>query len=256
MIFNTHTHLNDRRFNDNYDQVIKDSFSNGVTKMIIVGYDVKSSKKAIEIADKYEGVYASVGIHPVDSKDASNESFVEIEKLITHPKVVGIGECGLDYHWDTDRELQFKAFVKQIDLAKKYNKPLIIHSRDALKETYDILHDNNAGEIGGVMHCYSGSAQMVESFLNMNFYISLGGPVTFKNAKVPKEVAKIVPSDKLLVETDCPYLAPEPFRGKENKPYYVTYILSEIAKLREVNTEELNNDTYSNAMRLFRIGDE
>ena len=208
------------------------------------------------LAQNYEGVYASVCWHPVDALYATQESFNLIEKYLTHPKVVAIGECGLDYHWETSpKDVQMRVFERQIDLAIKYDKPLVVHSRDSIKDVYDTLKAKSANKVGGVMHCYSGSAEMLKDFTDLNFLISLAGPVTFKNAKIPKEVAKMVPLDKLLVETDCPYLSPAPFRGKQNKAYYVKYILEEIAKIKEIDLKELNNITYSNAMKLFRIGE-
>ncbi|XMB67588.1 TatD family hydrolase [Mycoplasmatota bacterium zrk1] len=256
MIFNTHTHLNVKQFNETYDQVIKDSILKGLTKILVVGFNKETIEKAIMLAEKYEEVYATVGWHPVDAIYATEESFELIEKYIEHPKVLAVGECGLDYHWDTSpKEVQMKVFKRQIELAIKYNKPLIVHSRDSIKDTYEFLLEEGASEVGGIMHCYTGSVEMVKDFIGLNFLISLAGPVTFKNAKTPKEVARIVPLDKLLVETDCPYLAPEPFRGKQNKAYYVTYILEEIAKIKEIDLNELKRITYNNAIKLFGIGE-
>jgi len=256
MIFNTHTHLNARQFQNNYDEVIRTAIAKGVTKMVVVGFNEETIKKAIMLAESYDEVYASVGWHPVDAIYANEDSFKLIEMCLNHPKVVAVGECGLDYHWDTSpKEVQMDVFKKQIDLAIKYNKPLIVHSRKSIQDTYDVLFENYADKVGGIMHCYSGSADMINQFIEMNFMISIAGPVTFQNAKSPKEVAKEVPIDMLLVETDCPYLAPEPYRGKQNRAHYVTHVLDAISKIRGIGREELDKATYDNALKIFRIGD-
>ncbi len=253
MIFNTHTHLNDKRFIKMTDQIIADCKKNGITKLLVVGYDIETSKRAIELAEKYSIVYASVGIHPVDSNAFNQDTVNQLEKMLQSKKVVAIGECGLDYHWDTcPKEKQMYSFKEQIKLANKYNLPVIVHCRDAINDTYNILKDSNST---GVMHCYSGSLEMASKFIELNYYISLAGPVTFKNAKVPKEIAENIDLSKLLVETDDPYLTPVPFRGKENKANYVKYIIDEIAKLRGLNSQLIGQNTYDNAMRLFKIGE-
>jgi TatD DNase family protein len=251
MIFNTHTHLNDDKFLDNYSEVIEKSLDMGL-KMVVVGYNLEMSKRAIAIAEQYDDVYASVGLHPSDSEVFSDDYMSELESMLSHDKVIAIGECGLDYYWDScPRDIQEASFDRQIELSKKYNLPLIVHSRDALEATYKQLEKHKP--IKGIMHCYSGSAEMAPMFMDLGMHISLAGPVTFKNAKVPKEVAKVTPLDKLLVETDCPYLAPHPFRGKENRAYYVTYVIDEIARLKEVESSVVEDATYNNAMILFGL---
>ena len=253
MIFNTHTHLNAKELEDTYDQVIKESIKHGITKFIVSGYNKETNEKAIKLAENYDCIYATVGWHPNEAIDATEESFQLIEKYLTHPKVVAVGECGLDYFWDTPKDVQIRVFERQIALAIKYNMPLLVHGRDSIQDIYDTLKANGAEKVGGVMHCYNGTAEMVNDFTDLKFLISLAGPVTWKEFAVPKEVAKMVPLDKLLVETDCPYLAPEPFRDKENKPYYVKYILEEIAKIKEMDINELSSITYNNAMKVFRL---
>lgn len=173
---------------------------------------------------------------------------------LTNDKVIAIGEIGLDYHWDkSPKDIQKEVFRKQIQLAKEVNKPIVIHTRDAMEDTIKILQEEKASEVGGIMHSFSGSVESMKIMLKEDFYISLGGPVTFKNAKTPKEVAKACPLDKLLIETDCPYLTPTPYRGKRNEPAYVHYVAQEIADLREMTYEQLTKQTFNNACKLFRI---
>lgn len=251
MIFNTHTHLNDKKFNDNYKEVIEETLAKGI-KMVVVGYDLESSQKAINIAEEFDGVYAAVGLHPSDSSVFSDEYMNQIEALVSHEKVIAIGECGLDYYWDScPRDIQEKSFEAQILMSLKYDLPLVVHSRDALDATYQQLKKH--APIKGIMHCYSGSAEMAPKFIELGMYISLAGPVTFKNARVPKEVATLVDLDKLLVETDCPYLTPHPFRGKENRAYYVTYVVDAIAELKGISSKEVANQTYINALDVFGL---
>jgi TatD DNase family protein len=208
----------------------------------------------MELIEQYEFLYASIGWHPVDAIDMKDEDLAWIEELSNHPKVVAIGEMGLDYHWDkSPKDVQKEVFRKQIHLAKKVKLPIIIHNRDATQDIVDILREEGAEEVGGIMHCFSGSPEIAQECVDMNFYISLGGPVTFKNAKKPKEVAKEIPLEKLLIETDCPYLAPHPNRGKRNEPAYVKLVAEQIAELKEVSLEEVENITTENAKKLFNI---
>ena len=180
---------------------------------------VRQLKKQWNLVETYDFIYASVGWHPVDAIDMTEEDLEWIEEYAAHPKVVALGEMGLDYHWDkSPKEIQKEVFRKQIRLAKKVKLPIIIHNRDATADIIEILKEEKAEEVGGIMHCFSGSVEIAKECIDMNFYISLGGPVTFKNAKKPKEVAEEIPLDKLLIETDCPYLTPHPYRGKRNEP--------------------------------------
>lgn len=254
MLFDTHVHLNARQFSEDYDEVIERAFANGVNYMVVVGFDRETIPLAIEIAEKYETIYAAVGWHPVDAIDMTKEDLNWIEKLSAHEKVVAIGEMGLDYYWDkSPKEIQKEVFRQQIRLAKRVKMPIIIHNREATEDIIEILQQEDAGEVGGIMHCYNDSVDFVQTCLDMNFYISLGGPVTFKNASLPKEVAKEVPLDRLLIETDAPYLAPHPNRGKRNEPAYVTLVAEKIAELREMSVEEVAKITTKNAFSLFNI---
>lgn len=254
MLFDTHVHVNAEQFFEDRDETIQRAFDAGVEYMVVVGFDRETIPLAIEIAEQYDTIYAAVGWHPVDAVDMTDEDLVWIEELSAHPKVVAIGEMGLDYHWDkSPKDVQKAVFRKQIQLAKKVNMPIIIHNREATEDIIAILQEEGAKEIGGIMHCYNDSVDYVQACLDMNFYISLGGPVTFKNATMPKEVATEVPSDRLLVETDAPFLAPHPNRGKRNEPAYVKLVAEKIAELREIPFDELSRVTTENAFSLFQI---
>ncbi|MDY7045098.1 TatD family hydrolase [Virgibacillus sp. M23] len=254
MLFDTHVHLNARDFFEDRDETIQRAFGTGVNYMVVVGFDRETIPLAIEIAEQYETIYAAVGWHPVDAIDMTDEELNWIEEFSAHPKVVAIGEMGLDYHWDkSPKDVQKDVFRKQIRLAKKLNMPIIIHNREATEDVIEILQEEGAASIGGIMHCYNDSAKYVQACLDMNFYISLGGPVTFKNAVEPKEVAVQVPLDRLLVETDAPFLAPHPNRGKRNEPSYVKLVAEKIAELRGLTLEEISENTTKNAISLFGI---
>lgn len=254
MLFDTHVHLNADQFFEDREETIQRAFDAGVKYMVVVGFDRQTIPLAIEIAEQHDTIYAAVGWHPVDAVDMTDEDLSWIEELSAHPKVVAIGEMGLDYHWDkSPKDVQKDVFRKQIALAKKVNMPIIIHNREATEDIRDVLQEEKASEVGGIMHCYNDSAEYVQTFLDMNFYISLGGPVTFKNATMPKDVAVDVPSDRLLVETDAPFLAPHPNRGKRNEPAYVKLVAEKIAELRGISFEELSKMTTDNAFAFFQI---
>lgn len=254
MLFDTHMHLNARQFKDDQAEVIKRATDAGVDYMIVVGFDEETIPLAMELAEAYDHIYAAVGWHPVDAIDCEAKHLDWLEELTKHPKVVALGEMGLDYHWDkSPKEVQEKVFRKQIQLAKKLQMPIIIHNREATQDVIRILQEENAAEVGGIMHCYSGNLEEVQTCLDMNFYISLAGPVTFKNAKDVKEIAKIIPLNRLLIETDAPYLAPHPYRGKRNEPSYVKLVAEEIARLREKDVETISEITTRNAFDIFGI---
>ncbi|WP_088105950.1 TatD family hydrolase [Halalkalibacter urbisdiaboli] len=254
MLFDTHVHLNADQFEEDVEDVMKRAVEVGVREMVVVGFDEKTITRALELVKAYENLYAAVGWHPVDAVDMTESHLEWIEELSQHPKVVALGEMGLDYHWDkSPKEVQKEVFRKQIRLAKKVKMPIIIHNRDADQDIVDILKEEGADEVGGIMHCFGGSLEIAQICLNLNFHISFGGPVTFKNAKRPKEVAKDIPLDRLLIETDCPYLAPHPNRGKRNEPAYVKLVAEQIAELREMSYEQLAIATRNNAKKLFGI---
>lgn len=254
LLFDTHVHLNAEQFDEDVEEVMERAKETGVEYMVVVGFDRPTINRALELVEKYDFLYASVGWHPVDAIDMEEEDLQWIEELASHPKVVAIGEMGLDYHWDkSPRDVQQDVFRKQIQLAKRVKLPIIIHNREATQDIVDILREESAQEVGGIMHCFSGRSEVAQQCIDMNFYISLGGPVTFKNAKKPKEVAKEIPLDNMLVETDCPFLAPHPYRGKRNEPAYVRLVAQQIAEIKEITVEEVEEITTENAKRLFGI---
>ena len=255
MIFDTHCHLNSDELYSRIDEVINNAKAVGVGNFLVVGYDKKTSLLAVKIAQKYDFCYAAVGFHPTEIYDLKEEDYSNLETLAKENKVVAIGEIGLDYYWEKDeskKDMQKEAFIKQIKIANKLHLPISIHNRDGINDCLNILK-NNIPVCGGIMHCYSGSVEIMKEFLNLGMYISLGGPVTFKNAVIPKEVAKNVPIDKLLVETDSPYLAPHPLRGSQNEPKNIPLVVQEIASLRGMSVEELSKITTENALRLLNI---
>ncbi|SIS62290.1 TatD family hydrolase [Salimicrobium flavidum] len=254
MLFDTHVHLNADQFEEDREETIRRAREAGVEYMTVVGFDRKTIPKALDIAEKDEKIYAAVGWHPVDAIDMTEEDLKWIEELADHPKVVAIGEMGLDYHWDkSPKDIQKEVFRKQIALAKRVQLPIIIHNREATEDIIELLEEEKAEEVGGIMHCYNGPVELAERAIEMNFMISLGGPVTFKNAKLPKEVAKAVGMEHLLVETDSPFLAPHPNRGKRNEPAWVTLVAEQIAELKELSYEEVARETTANAKRFFGI---
>lgn len=255
MYIDSHVHLDDSRFDLDRDNLIRTLKDNKVELVINIGADEDSSERSVELADRYENIYAVVGVHPHSAKDLEGRDLSSIIKMLENDKVVAIGEIGLDYYYDNSpRDIQKKWFKEQINLALRLNKPVVIHSRDADKDTFDIIKSGvEEGGLTGVMHCYSGSVELAKEYLKLGFYISLGGPVTFKNARVPKEVAKEVALDRLLIETDCPYLSPEPYRGKRNEPMFVSYVAEEIAKIKGISIEEVAQVTTQNAKKLFGI---
>ncbi|MCF7926632.1 MAG: TatD family hydrolase [Candidatus Izimaplasma sp.] len=252
MLIDTHTHINSDKFNDNYKEIIDRALNQDVKKMLVVGFDKSTNKRAIELAEKHDFLYATVGFHPTIASDIKEKDFEMLRQQLAHEKVVGVGECGLDFYWHKDnKETQITLFKQHIALSKEFNKPLIIHMRDASEATYNTLSEYEA--LSGVMHCYGGSVEMASMFLDLGLYISLGGPVTFKNAKTPKEVAKIIPLDKLLIETDSPYLSPHPFRGKTNEPARVKLIAEKIAELKDMSFKNISKHTTANATKLFNL---
>ncbi|MBG9815676.1 TatD family hydrolase [Bacillus safensis] len=254
MLFDTHAHLNAEQYNEDLEQVIERAKSEKVEKIVVVGFDRPTITRAMELIEEYDFIYAAIGWHPVDAIDMTDEDLAWIKDLSQHEKVVAIGEMGLDYYWDkSPKDVQKEVFRRQIALAREVNLPIVIHNRDATEDVVTILKEEGAAEVGGIMHCFTGSLETAKACMEMNFYISFGGPVTFKNAKKPKEVVKEIPSDRLLIETDCPYLTPVPFRGKRNEPSYVKYIAEQIAELREISFEELAELTTKNAKKVFRI---
>ena len=252
-MIDSHSHLFADEFNDDLDECINRCKENNVNKIVLVGFSPETNQKAQELSRKYPIFYPTAGVHPSDVRENYEEQFQNLLEFIDNNKVYAIGECGLDYYWDiTYKEEQKAIFKLQCELAIERNLPIIVHMRDATNDAYNILKEYK-GRLSGVMHCYSGSKEMAMEFLKLGFYISLGGPVTFKNAKEPKKVCEIVPLDRLLIETDCPYLAPTPNRGKRNESSYVKLVCEEIARIRGISFSEVEKATEENAIRLFKL---
>ena len=253
MAIDTHAHIFDEAFDEDRDEVIQRIIEANINKVVVVGFSKETNNLALELAKKYDFIYPTAGYHPSEANDITDTDIIELESFINQNKVYAIGECGLDYYWVKDNiEKQKWLFNEQIKLAIKYDLPLVIHCRDAVADVYQILKGYK-GQVHFVMHCYSGSVEMAREFVKLGGYISLGGPVTFKNAKTPKEVAIDVPLDRLLIETDCPYLAPTPYRGKRNEPAYVRNVLNEIALLRGIDVLDLENILEQNSINFFNL---
>jgi TatD DNase family protein len=254
MLTDTHTHLDASQFNEDREEMIQRAWDVGVTRIVNVGFNRETIPTTMELAEKYDFIYAIIGWHPQDAKDMLPGDLEWIEELSKHEKVVAIGEIGLDYHWDTSpKDVQNRVFREQIRLAKKIGKPIVIHNREAHHDIIEVLREEKAAEVGGIMHCFSGSWDTAKMCLDMNFYISFGGPVTFKNAKQPKEVLAQVPLDRLLIETDAPYLTPHPNRGMRNESSYVKLVAEAAAEIRGMSLEELAQVTTNNAIRLLGL---
>ncbi len=253
MIFDSHSHL----FDEAFDIDRKDCFKRLKDidgKAMIVGFTNENNIIAYNLAKEYD-MYSSAGLHPSEAFGNIREKLKTLEEFIKTHKVYAIGECGLDYHWEPyDKILQKELFEEQINLAIKYNLPVIVHSRDASLDTFEIIKKYE-GKVTGVMHCYSGSLEMAKEYIKLGWYISLGGPLTFKNSKESKKVCENIDLSKLLIETDCPYLSPEPFRGKRNESSYVLNVAKQVAILKNLTLEEVCNQTTNNAYRLFKIGE-
>ena len=253
MLADSHAHIDDERFDADREEVVARALAAGVSLIVNIGADMASSARSVALAETYPGIYAAVGMHPHDSQDMQETDYLQLERWTTHPKVVAIGEIGLDYHYDlSPRPVQKEVFLRQLDLARKTGKPFIIHEREAHADMLDIIRHAASG-LNGVFHCFSGSVETAREYLKMGFYISVAGPVTFSKSLKTKEVAKAIPLDRLLVETDSPYLTPQPFRGKRNESAHVRLVAEEIANLRDISLAELAEATTANVRRLFNI---
>lgn len=252
-LFDTHSHYNDEKFDIDREEIIKDTYEFGITKFVCAGYNLESSKKALKIANKYEYIYAICGISPNDMEDYNSESLNEIKKMSKENKVVAIGEIGLDYYWNKDnKEIQKEAFIKQIEIANNLNLPIVIHTREAVQDTIDILKEHKALNTG-ILHCCPLNKFLVEEAIKLGFYISFAGPVTFKNSKNAEEIVRLVPNERLLIETDSPYLAPEPIRGTRNNSKNVIHIAKKISEIKNLNLDDIAEITYNNAKEVFKI---
>ncbi|MBO5372773.1 MAG: TatD family hydrolase [Lachnospiraceae bacterium] len=256
MIFETHAHYDDERFDEDRDTLLEELLAGNICNIINVGAALKGVADSIALAEKYEKIYAAAGVHPSEIAELDEEKFQWLKEQAKHEKVVAIGEIGLDYYWDKEPEIkqnQREWFARQMELARELHLPVIIHSRDAAEDTMKVMKEVCAQEIPGVVHCYSYSPEMAKEFIKMGYYIGVGGVVTFKNAKKLKETVEQIPLEKILLETDAPYMAPEPHRGKRNESSYLSFVAAQIAALKGITVEEVERVTEENARRLFGI---
>ncbi len=254
MLIDTHSHIDMENFETRFDEVIQKAKDYGVEKIVIPGVEPKGFERIACLCEKYQNVYGAVGVHPEEVNSFDEEAQELMKQYLKSQKIIAVGEIGLDYYWDKSQvELQKEIFEKQILIAKEAGKPVLVHDREAHLDSFEILKKTKANEVGVVMHCFSGSPEFAMECVREGFYIALGGVVTFKNAKKVKEVAKIVPLDRLLLETDAPYMAPVPFRGKENEPAYVKLVAEEIAQLRGISFDEVAEATTANAKKLLNL---
>lgn len=255
-IFESHAHYDDEQFDEDRQELLKSMNANGVGMIVNVGASLKGCENSIALSKEYPFIYAALGVHPDEIGDLNEETFKWLKKQYKHEKVVAVGEIGLDYYWDNEsHELQKKWFIEQLKLARELELPVIIHSRDAAKDTLDIIKLHGKG-ITGVIHCFSYSVEMAKEYVKMGFYIGVGGVVTFKNAKKLKEVVSEIPLDKILLETDCPYLAPVPNRGKRNSSLNLIYVAEEIAQIKKTDVQEVIDQTTKNAKKMYRIEEQ
>jgi len=252
MYFDTHAHYDDKRFNDDRDEILRSMQESGITVILNSASSLRSAKFSLKLADKHPFIYASVGVHPHDSKSMTDETVLELEKLLEHPKAMAVGEMGLDYYHNfSPPEVQRVRFREQLELARRVKKPVIIHERDSLQDTLEIIRDFR--DLSGVFHCFSGSWETAKIILDMGWYLSFTGVITFKNARKALEVLERMPADRIMLETDCPYLAPEPMRGRRNSSLNLPYIAEKISDVRGITTEDVAALTMENGLRFFGI---
>ena len=252
MIFDTHAHYDDDAFDEDRQNVLETLSANNVGRVVNVGAHLLGSQRSVDLARRYDFIYAAVGIHPDDANQVDDTGIAKLKDLCQNEKVVAIGEIGLDYYWNKDnKEIQKKAFERQILLAKDLSLPIIIHSRDAAEDTLNILKTLEAGVNGGVMHCFSYSPEIASEVIKLGFNIGVGGVLTFKNGKKLRETVEAVPIEKIVLETDCPYLSPEPFRGKRNTSPNIAYVVEEICRIKNLDRETVEKITFENACRMY-----
>lgn len=252
MIFETHAHYDDEAFAEDREMLLAELPEKGIGRVVNIGASLTSCETTLKLMEKYPHIYGAIGIHPSETAELNEENFVQLKTWCMHEKCVAVGEIGLDYHWpEPERAIQKKWFIRQLELARELKLPVVIHSRDAAKDTVDIMKEQHAGELGGIIHCFSYTKETAEIFLDMGFYFGIGGVVTFKNAKKLKEAVEFIPLEKIVVETDSPYLAPEPNRGKRNNSLNLPYIIEEIAAIKQVTRDEVEKITWENAEKIY-----
>lgn len=253
-IFDTHAHYDDEAFDEDREELLRTLPEQGIGKVVNIGASLESCRKTIALMERYDYIYGAIGVHPSEAAELNEENFEWLREQCKLKKCVAVGEIGLDYYWEEpEHEVQKKWFVRQLNLAREVSLPVIIHSRDAAKDTIDIMSAEKAGEIGGVVHCFSYTKETARTFLDMGFYIGIGGVLTFKNAKKLKEAAEYIPMDRIVLETDCPYLAPEPNRGKRNSSLNIPYVATVLSDIKGITEEEVRRAAWENAHALYRI---
>lgn len=254
MIFETHAHYDDDAFNEDRARFIQELPAKGVGRVVNIGASLTSCRKTLELMEEYPFFYGALGVHPSETAELTEASFAWLKQQCAHSKCVAVGEIGLDYYWpEPDRDTQKKWFIRQLQLAKELKLPVVIHSRDAAMDTIEIMKEQHAEEIGGVVHCFSYTKETAAVFLKMGFYIGIGGVLTFKNAKKLKEAAEYIPIERIVVETDSPYLAPEPYRGKRNSSLNLPYIIEELARIKQMTPDKVEKITWQNGNRLYGL---
>lgn len=254
MIFDTHAHYDDEQFDKDRDELLASMQACGVEAVTNIGASLATSQNTIELTKKYPFVYGAIGVHPNEVDELNEDGIAWLKENSALPKIVAVGEIGLDYYWDEPgREVQKKWFLRQLELAREVKLPVVIHSRDAAKDTLDIMKSFHAENLGGVIHCFSYTKEMAREYLNMGFYLGIGGVVTFKNAKKLKEVVEYMPMEQMVLETDCPYLSPVPNRGKRNSSLNLPYVVEEVARLKGISVDEVIEITNRNAKTMYRL---
>lgn len=254
MIFDTHAHYDDDAFQEDREELLAGLEAAGIGTVVNIGASIASTKTSLELAERYPFIYAAAGVHPSETAELDEEKMNWLAEMCAHPKIVAVGEIGLDYHWDEpEREIQKRWFREQIRLALRVKLPIVVHSRDAAKDTLDIIKEEKAAEAGGVIHCFSYGVEVAREYLDMGFYLGVGGVLTFKNAKKLKEVVAYMPADRILLETDCPYMAPTPHRGERNSSLYLPLVVKAVSEIKGIPEEEVVAVTEANARRMYRL---
>lgn len=253
-IFDTHAHYDDQAFDEDREALLSKLPKQGIERVVNIGASLESSKRSLWLAEAYDYIYAAIGVHPSETGELSEDALLWLKDQCSHEKCVAVGEIGLDYYWEEpEHKVQKEWFARQLALAGELSLPVVIHSRDAAKDTIDLMTAENARDIGGVIHCYSYTKETARIFLEMGFYFGIGGVLTFKNAKKLKEAVEYIPLDRIVLETDCPYLAPEPNRGRRNSSLNLPYVAEALAQLKGISEEDLRAALWQNAMNLYRL---
>ena len=253
-IFDTHAHYDDEAFDEDREELLKSLAENGIARVVNVAASLRSCETSLELARRYPFIYTAIGVHPSETAPLKPSDIGRLREWCADPKCVAVGEIGLDYYWpEPDASIQKEWFFRQLELARELQKPVIIHSRDACRDTIEICREQKAGEIGGVIHCYSYSAESAKAFLDMGFFFGIGGVLTFKNARKLVETVEYLPMDRIVIETDSPYLAPVPNRGKRNSSLNLPYVVKSLSQIKGIAEEEVRRITWENACRLYRI---